>query len=105
MDADTSNIINDLLRENTNIKLKNENLLNRIYNLNYINEQKEEELIYLRDVLKKFKLTKNDKNTIKNEVKHNLQSMWYLKKDINNLDENIEINDNYDIKDYNDVFF
>ena len=104
MDADTSNIINDLLRENTNLKLKNENLFNRIDNLNYLNGQKEEELIYLRDVLKKFKFTKNEKNTIKNEVKRNLQSMWYLK-NINNWDEKIKTYDDYNIEDYNEVFF
>ena len=104
MDADTSNIINDLLRENSNLKLKNENLFNRIDNLNYLNGQKEEELIYLRDVLKKFKFTKNEKNTIKNEVKRNLQSMWYLK-NINNWDEKIKTYDDYNIEDYNEVFF
>ena len=40
MDTDTSNIINDLLRQNTKLKLKNENYINRIDNLNYLNSKK-----------------------------------------------------------------
>ena len=104
MDTDTSNIINDLLRQNTKLKLKNENYINRIDNLNYLNSKKEHELIYLREMLTHFKFTKSEKNTIKNEVKRNLQSMWYLK-NINNWDEKIKTYDDYNMNDYNDVFF